>query len=152
AAVGSAIAALTLISFFVTNTGMNPARSTAAALFANDWGSGGSGRQLWLFWVAPLVGAALAALFYRAFGTPEDEEEVLLVEDDEEDEDEETTTEPAVALTRAEPTTASAGDDDSSAAADPEPETKARPARPRHGAALLPGARPRRPSATARPP
>lgn len=128
AAVGSAIAALTLISFFVTNTGMNPARSTAAALFANDWGSGGSGRQLWLFWVAPLVGAALAALFYRAFGTPEDEEEVLLVEDDEEDEedeDEETTTEPAVALTRAEPTTASAGDDDSSAAADPEPEKKA---------------------------
>lgn len=73
-AVGSAIAALTLISWFVTNAGMNPARSTAAALFANDWGTDGSGRQLWLFWLAPLLGAALAALFYRAFGSSELEE------------------------------------------------------------------------------
>jgi aquaporin Z len=77
-AVGSAIAALTLASWFVTNTGMNPARSTAAAIFANEWG------QLWLFWVAPLVGAALAALFYRAFGSSELEEtdELDLDEDD----------------------------------------------------------------------
>lgn len=84
-AVGSAIAALTLISFFVTNAGMNPARSTAAALFANDWGSAGSGRQLWLFWLAPLVGAALAALFYRAFASGELEEvdELDLDDDDE---------------------------------------------------------------------
>jgi len=87
-AVGSAIVALTLISWFVTNTGMNPARSTAAALFANDWGSGGSGRQLWLFWVAPLVGAALAALFYRAFGSPEPEDLDELDELDEDDADE----------------------------------------------------------------
>jgi aquaporin Z len=90
-AVGSAIAALTLISWFITNTGMNPARSTAAALFANDWGANGSGRQLWLFWIAPLVGAALAALFYRAFASAEpeeleeleaEEEEVELVEEE----------------------------------------------------------------------
>jgi aquaporin Z len=83
-AVGSAIAALTLVSWFVTNTGMNPARSTAAALFANNWGADGSGRQLWLFWVAPLVGAALAALFYRAFasGDLEETDELDLDEDD----------------------------------------------------------------------
>lgn len=82
-AVGSAIAALTLVSWFVTNTGMNPARSTAAALFANEWG------QLWLFWVAPLVGAALAALFYRAFGSsvPEETDELDLDEDDDLDDD-----------------------------------------------------------------
>ncbi|MCP2264936.1 aquaporin [Promicromonospora thailandica] len=86
-AVGAAITALTLISSFVTNTGMNPARSTAAALFANDWGSGGAGRQLWLFWLAPLVGAALAALFYRAFATVDPEEELELVEDDEDDDE-----------------------------------------------------------------
>jgi aquaporin Z len=83
-AVGSAIVALTLISWFVTNTGMNPARSTAAALFANDWGSGGAGRQLWLFWLAPLVGAALAALFYRAFASTEPEDLDELDEDDDE--------------------------------------------------------------------
>lgn len=88
-AVGSAIAALTLISFFVTNTGMNPARSTAAALFANDWGGDGSGRQLWLFWLAPLVGAALAALFYRAFASEEPEELDELDDDEDEDDDEE---------------------------------------------------------------
>jgi len=88
-AVGSAIAALTLVSWFVTNTGMNPARSTAAALFANDWGGDGSGRQLWLFWLAPLVGAALAALFYRAFASVEPEE----LELDEADEDEDEATE-----------------------------------------------------------
>jgi aquaporin Z len=89
AAVGTTIAALTLVSWFVTNTGMNPARSTAAALFANNWGGDGSGRQLWLFWVAPLAGAALAALFYRAFASvePEDFDELDVDEDDEEDVD-----------------------------------------------------------------
>jgi aquaporin Z len=85
-AVGSAIAALTLVSWFVTNTGMNPARSTAAALFANDWGANGSGRQLWLFWLAPLVGAALAALFYRAFASAEPEELDELEADEDDDE------------------------------------------------------------------
>ena len=80
-AVGSAIAALTLVSWFVTNTGMNPARSTAAAIFAGEWG------QLWLFWVAPLVGAALAALFYRAFGSEETEALDLDEDDDDLDDD-----------------------------------------------------------------
>ncbi|MEU4365618.1 aquaporin [Promicromonospora sp. NPDC023987] len=88
-AVGSAIAALTLVSWFITNAGMNPARSTAAAIFANDWGSDGSGRQLWLFWLAPLVGAALAALFYRAFASGEAEELEDLDEDDENDDEDE---------------------------------------------------------------
>jgi len=88
-AVGSAIAALTLVSWFVTNTGMNPARSTAAALFANNWGADGSGRQLWLFWIAPLVGAALAALFYRAFGTSDaDLVEAEELDEDDDDDDE----------------------------------------------------------------
>lgn len=119
AAVGSAIAALTLISFFVTNTGMNPARSTAAALFANDWGSGGSGRQLWLFWVAPLVGAALAALFYRAFGTPEDDE-LLLVEGDDEEDAAEPATVPAT-----EPAGTDEADTDETDTASTEPEKKA---------------------------
>lgn len=89
-AVGSAIAALSLVSWFVTNAGMNPARSTAAALFANDWGGDGSGRQLWLFWLAPLVGAALAALFYRAFASVEPEELELDEADEDEDDDEAT--------------------------------------------------------------
>ncbi|WP_020016280.1 MIP/aquaporin family protein [Promicromonospora sukumoe] len=89
-AVGSAIAALTLVSWFVTNAGMNPARSTAAALFANNWGGDGSGRQLWLFWLAPLVGAALAALFYRAFASVEPEELELDEADEDEDDDEAT--------------------------------------------------------------
>ena len=88
-AVGSAIAALTLVSWFVTNTGMNPARSTAAAIFANSWGPDGSGRQLWLFWLAPLVGAALAALFYRAFASAGPDEADEYEEHDEHDEHEE---------------------------------------------------------------
>lgn len=111
-AVGSAIVALTLISWFVTNTGMNPARSTAAALFANDWGSDGTGRQLWLFWLAPLVGAALAALFYRAFASAEPEELDELDEDEDEDDDDvvvveetELVTVPATAETTTETTT-----------------------------------------------
>lgn len=96
-AVGSAIAALTLVSWFITNAGMNPARSTAAALFANDWGGDGSGRQLWLFWIAPLIGAALAALFYRAFASvePEELDELDDDEDDEDDDDDEVVVVPA---------------------------------------------------------
>jgi aquaporin Z len=49
-----------LISIPVTNTSVNPARSTGPALFVGDWAL----RQLWLFWVAPLVGAALAGFVY----------------------------------------------------------------------------------------
>jgi aquaporin Z len=50
-----------LISIPVTNTSVNPARSTAVALFAGDWAIS----QLWLFWVAPIVGAFLAGTVYR---------------------------------------------------------------------------------------
>lgn len=120
-AVGSAIAALTMISWFVTNTGMNPARSTAAALFANDWGGDGSGRQLWLFWLAPLVGAALAALFYRAFASGETEEleESDLDEDDDDDDDDEEKA-PAVAQSAPEA-------EATEKTAEPEPEGKPEP-------------------------
>ncbi|WP_423462338.1 MIP/aquaporin family protein [Promicromonospora sp. MS192] len=119
-AVGSAIAALTLVSWFVTNAGMNPARSTAAALFANSWGADGSGRQLWLFWVAPLVGAALAALFYRAFGSAEAEEELEdLDEDDDEDDDDESVVEPAAAEPAAAPATTPAAEEAAQESAEP---------------------------------
>jgi aquaporin Z len=63
---GVTFAALFLIASPVTNAGLNPARSLAAILFAD---SSALWRQYWLFFVAPIVGAALAALFTRAFGT-----------------------------------------------------------------------------------
>lgn len=62
--IGLTFAAIYLISWPITGGGINPARSIASAVFA---GSGVVWRQLWLFIVAPLVGAALAALFFRAF-------------------------------------------------------------------------------------
>ncbi|AEG43556.1 aquaporin [Isoptericola variabilis] len=62
-AIGLTLTALHLVSWPMTNTSVNPARSFASAIFAGGWTWG----QLWLFVVAPLVGAALAALFYRAF-------------------------------------------------------------------------------------
>ncbi|HEY1861606.1 MAG TPA: aquaporin, partial [Gemmataceae bacterium] len=51
-----------LISIPVTNTSVNPARSTAPALFVGGWAID----QLWLFWVAPITGALIAGLVYRA--------------------------------------------------------------------------------------
>ena len=64
-AIGLALALIHLISIPVTNTSVNPARSTGVALFVGDWALG----QLWLFWVAPIVGAILGALAYRAIAT-----------------------------------------------------------------------------------
>jgi aquaporin Z len=61
-AVGLALTLIHLISIPVTNTSVNPARSTAPALFVGDWALA----QLWLFWVAPLIGAAIAGFVYRA--------------------------------------------------------------------------------------
>jgi len=61
-----ALTALVLVTLPITNAGLNPARSTAAAILAPSWALS----QLWLFWVAPLLGAALAALLVRAFGAP----------------------------------------------------------------------------------
>jgi aquaporin Z len=51
-----------LINIPVTNTSVNPARSTGPALFVGGWAV----EQLWLFWVAPLLGAAVAGFAYRA--------------------------------------------------------------------------------------
>lgn len=63
-AIGLALTLIHLISIPVTNTSVNPARSTGVALFVGDWAVG----QLWLFWVAPIVGAVLGALIYRFIG------------------------------------------------------------------------------------
>lgn len=59
--IGLALTLIHLISIPVTNTSVNPARSTGPALFVGGWAV----EQLWLFWVAPIVGAILAALVYR---------------------------------------------------------------------------------------
>ena len=61
-AIGLALTLIHLISIPVTNTSVNPARSTGVALFAGGWAMS----QLWLFWLAPLVGGAIGGLLYRA--------------------------------------------------------------------------------------
>jgi len=61
-AIGLCLTLIHLISIPVTQTSVNPARSTGPALFVGGWAI----EQLWLFWVAPLIGAALAGLAYRA--------------------------------------------------------------------------------------
>ena len=60
-AIGLALTLIHLVSIPVTNTSVNPARSTGVALFAGGWAL----RQLWLFWVAPLIGGALGGILYR---------------------------------------------------------------------------------------
>ena len=67
-AIGLALTLIHLISIPVTNTSVNPARSTSQAIFVGDWAMG----QLWLFWVAPIVGAILAGLIYK-YLSPETE-------------------------------------------------------------------------------
>lgn len=62
-AIGLGLTLIHLISIPVTNTSVNPARSTAVAVFVGDWAVS----QLWLFWVAPIAGAIIGALAYRAF-------------------------------------------------------------------------------------
>ena len=64
-AIGLCLTLIHLISIPVTNTSVNPARSTGVALFAGDWATA----QLWLFWVAPIIGAALGAVIYRFLGS-----------------------------------------------------------------------------------
>jgi aquaporin Z len=66
-AIGLCLTLIHLISIPVTNTSVNPARSTGPALFVGGWALG----QLWLFWVAPLVGAVLAGWVYRWVGGDE---------------------------------------------------------------------------------
>ncbi|HKZ18393.1 MAG TPA: aquaporin Z [Geobacteraceae bacterium] len=60
-AIGLCLTLIHLISIPVTNTSVNPARSTGPALFVGGWALG----QLWFFWVAPIIGAALGGLVYR---------------------------------------------------------------------------------------
>ena len=60
-AIGLSLTLIHLISIPVTNTSVNPARSLGVALYVGDWALG----QLWLFWVAPIVGALLGAVIYR---------------------------------------------------------------------------------------
>jgi aquaporin Z len=60
-AIGLCLTLIHLISIPVTNTSVNPARSTAPALFAGGWAL----EQLWLFWLAPIAGAGLAGFVYR---------------------------------------------------------------------------------------
>ena len=64
-AIGLALTLIHLITIPVTNTSVNPARSTAVAIFQGDWALA----QLWLFWLAPIAGALLAGLVYRWFET-----------------------------------------------------------------------------------
>jgi aquaporin Z len=60
-AIGLGLTLIHLISIPVTNTSVNPARSTAVAVFAGGWTLG----QLWLFWVAPIIGGVLGAVIYK---------------------------------------------------------------------------------------
>jgi aquaporin Z len=60
-AIGLGLTLIHLISIPVTNTSVNPARSTGVAVFVGDWAIA----QLWLFWLAPIVGAILGATIYR---------------------------------------------------------------------------------------
>ncbi len=61
-AIGLALTLIHLVSIPVTNTSVNPARSTGPALFVGDWAL----QQLWMFWVVPLIGALVAGLVYKA--------------------------------------------------------------------------------------
>ena len=63
-AIGLGLTLIHLISIPVTNTSVNPARSTSQALFVGGWAL----QQLWLFWVAPLIGAVVAGAAHRAIG------------------------------------------------------------------------------------
>ncbi len=66
-AIGLGLTLIHLISIPITNTSVNPARSTGPALIVGGWALS----QLWLFWIAPIIGAALAGVTYRWLGEPE---------------------------------------------------------------------------------
>jgi aquaporin Z len=66
-AIGLCLTLIHLISIPVTNTSVNPARSTGVAIFAGGWAIS----QLWLFWVAPIIGAILGSVVYRLIGKEE---------------------------------------------------------------------------------
>lgn len=66
-AIGLGLTLIHLISIPVTNTSVNPARSTGVAVFVGDWATA----QLWLFWLAPIAGAVIGAGVYRFIGGEE---------------------------------------------------------------------------------
>ncbi len=68
-AIGLSLTLIHLISIPITNTSVNPARSTGQALFVGDWATA----QLWMFWVAPLIGALIAGAVYRWLGSSSSE-------------------------------------------------------------------------------
>ena len=70
-AIGLCLTLIHLVSIPVTNTSVNPARSTGPAIFVGGWAI----QQLWLFWVAPIAGAALAGLFHRFLSSEAQEPE-----------------------------------------------------------------------------
>jgi aquaporin Z len=72
-AIGFCLTLIHLISIPVTNTSVNPARSTGPAIFVGGWAIS----QLWLFWVAPIIGAALAGVVYGWLGGDPEPEEAL---------------------------------------------------------------------------
>lgn len=74
--IGLALAFMLVLAIPVTNGSINPARSTGIALFSGADALG----QLWVFWVAPLIGAAIVGLLYRAFGSEDDVEEVETID------------------------------------------------------------------------
>ena len=65
--IGLCLTLIHLVSIPVTNTSVNPARSTGVAIFVGDWAVA----QLWLFWLAPIVGALIGAAIYRYIGSAE---------------------------------------------------------------------------------
>jgi aquaporin Z len=82
AAIGLCLTLIHLISIPVTNTSVNPARSTGPAIFVGGWAIS----QLWLFWVAPILGALLAGVVYSWLGSEdevaaEQETEIIVIEE-----------------------------------------------------------------------
>ncbi len=71
-AIGLCLTLIHLISIPVTNTSVNPARSTGVAVFVGDWALG----QLWLFWIAPIIGAIIGAAVYRFIGGEASESQI----------------------------------------------------------------------------
>lgn len=67
-AIGLGLTLIHLISIPVTNTSVNPARSTGVAVYVGDWAVS----QLWLFWVAPIIGAVMGAVVYKYIGGTKD--------------------------------------------------------------------------------
>jgi len=72
-AIGLALTLIHLISIPVTNTSVNPARSTGPALFVGGWAIA----QLWVFWVAPIVGAVAAGLLHKSLLEARDEPDIV---------------------------------------------------------------------------